>query len=119
MRLPPTHRCSPCAARPTQTYVKRPDTPDLRPYEDRLLAIRAALAGVAYPHAWPAQRVYQSDRAVHLVRQYLFANLGHRVSTRPFLTVAEKASGVGGGGGGHANHTKPHARTHAGCLQPA
>lgn len=74
-------------------YTKRGgvgDALDVRPYKERLLDVRSRLAGLPYPHAWPAQRIYESDRAVFLVRQYLAANLAQRISTRPFLTLIEK-----------------------------
>lgn len=79
-------------------YSKRGngETLDVRPYKERLLDVRSRLAGLPYPHAWPAQRIYESDRAVFLVRQYLAANLAQRISTRPFLTLVEKVGGVGG-----------------------
>lgn len=38
-----------------QVYAKRPDGPDVRPYKERLAELRAKLAGLDYPHAWPAQ----------------------------------------------------------------
>ena len=63
---------------------------DVRQYEDRVLAIRSALAAVPDPHVWPTQRIYQTDKAVHLVRQYLASNLAARISSRPFLTPPDK-----------------------------
>lgn len=71
-------------------YAKRDDTPDLRPYRERLLGVRSALSGLDYPHTWAVQRVYESERAAFLVRQYLHANLAQRITTRPFLTLIEK-----------------------------
>lgn len=71
-------------------YAKRSDTPELRPYRERLLGMRGALAGLDDSHAWPVQRVYESERAAFLVRQYLHANLAQRITTRPFLTLIEK-----------------------------
>ncbi|KAL4452504.1 hypothetical protein ABPG75_008166 [Micractinium tetrahymenae] len=75
-----------------KVYAKRGggEPLDVRPYKERLLDVRSRLAGLPYPHAWPAQRIYESDRAVFLVRQYLAANLAQRISTRPFLTLIEK-----------------------------
>jgi hypothetical protein len=73
-----------------QVYAKRDDSPDLRPYRERLLAMGAALASVEHPHAWPVQRVYESERAAFLLRQYMHANLAQRITTRPFLTLVEK-----------------------------
>lgn len=73
-----------------QVYAKRDGSPDLRPYRDRLLAMGGALAGVEHPHVWPVQRVYESERAAFLLRQYQHANLAQRITTRPFLTLVEK-----------------------------
>ncbi|KAI3438322.1 hypothetical protein D9Q98_000756 [Chlorella vulgaris] len=73
-----------------KVYAKRDDTPDLRPYRERLLGVRSALSGLDYPHTWAVQRVYESERAAFLVRQYLHANLAQRITTRPFLTLIEK-----------------------------
>ena len=73
-----------------KVYAKRSDSPELRPYRERLLAQHSALATLEHPHAWPVQRVYESERAAFLVRQYLHANLAQRITTRPFLTLVEK-----------------------------
>ena len=83
----------PC--RDPQVYAKRPagsggDPLDVRPYKERVLEVRNALAGLPYPHVWPVQRLYETERAVLLVRQFLAANLAQRISTRPFLTLVEK-----------------------------
>ncbi len=56
-------RCPSCINNPQilpryaclQVYAKRPDAPDVRPYKERLAELRAKLAGLDYPHAWPAQ----------------------------------------------------------------
>ena len=64
---------------------------DVRQYEEQVVAIRSALATIQRPHVWPTQRIYHTtDRAVHLVRQYLASNLAARISSRPFLTLADK-----------------------------
>ena len=65
-------------------------TTDVRQYEDKVLAIRSALATVPAPHVWPTQRIYHTERAVHLVRQYFASNLASRISSRPFLTPPDK-----------------------------
>lgn len=49
---PPAHTTR---RRHPQVYAKRPDGPDVRPYKERLAELRAKLAGLDYPHAWPAQ----------------------------------------------------------------
>ena len=74
-----------------KVYAKRPDGPELRPYRERLADLRGRLAGLRHPHAWPAQRVVETERAALLLRQYLASSLAARVTSRPFLTLAEKA----------------------------
>jgi hypothetical protein len=53
------------------------------------------LDSVECSHAWPHQLVFESEHAAFLVRQYAHANLGHRLTTRPFLSHLEKASQPG------------------------
>lgn len=74
-----------------------PNFGDLEQYEDQIVALRTGLAtisttitGQACPHVWPTQRVYHSDRGVHLVRQYFYSNLAARITSRPFLTTIER-----------------------------
>lgn len=104
-----------------QVYYKRGDVPDLRPYESRLLEIRCMcltelsfhhaldalhcqevadrfwwmrrerLAGPGCLHMLPFQAFLESDKAAYLIRPYIFADLYHRLSTRPFLSAIEKA----------------------------
>lgn len=64
--------------------------PDVRQYEEMLLGIRSALATIAAPHVWPTQRIYRTESAVHLVRQYFSSSLTARLSSRPFLTLPDK-----------------------------
>ncbi|GAB4818761.1 hypothetical protein N2152v2_005807 [Parachlorella kessleri] len=71
-------------------YQKRGDSPDVRPYEEKLADIRSRLLTVNYPHVWPTQKFFHSERAVYLMRQYLFANLSRRITTRPFFSHIEK-----------------------------
>jgi len=73
-----------------KTYARRQGFQDVQHYEDALIQIRTALAPIPSPHVWPTQRLYQSDRAVHLVRQYLWSSLSQRITSRPFLSLAEK-----------------------------
>lgn len=66
---------------------------DVRRYEDRVVGIREDLGALAMPeglHVWPTQRVYHSERGVHLVRQYFSTTLAARITSRPFLTPAER-----------------------------
>ena len=74
-----------------KTFPRRPDFQDVQRYEDALIRLRTALSAVPSPHVWPTQRVYQSDTAIHLVRQFLWSSLAQRTTSRPFLTPAEKA----------------------------
>ncbi|BDA42626.1 probable phosphoinositide 3-kinase regulatory subunit 4 [Coccomyxa sp. Obi] len=73
-----------------KVYYKRDDVPDLRVYEARLLEIRERLSGPACVHVLPFQAFLESDRAAYLIRPYIFADLYHRLSTRPFLSSIEK-----------------------------
>ncbi|KAL6780917.1 hypothetical protein ACKKBG_A09020 [Auxenochlorella protothecoides x Auxenochlorella symbiontica] len=73
-----------------KVYPKESEATLVRVYEERLASIRTAFLSIDYPHVLPMQRIYESDRSVFLVRQYLFANLAQRISTRPFLTAIEK-----------------------------
>ncbi|EIE24687.1 hypothetical protein COCSUDRAFT_258, partial [Coccomyxa subellipsoidea C-169] len=73
-----------------KVYYKRDDVPDLRGYESRLLEIRERLSGPACVHVLPFQAFLESDRAAYLIRPYIFADLYHRLSTRPFLSSIEK-----------------------------
>ncbi len=41
-------------------------------------------------HVLPFQAFLESDRAAYLIRPYIFADLYHRLSTRPFLSSIEK-----------------------------
>ncbi|KAL4538852.1 hypothetical protein Ndes2526B_g02870 [Nannochloris sp. 'desiccata'] len=70
--------------------IDDPAAPDVGKYEDMLLTIRSALATVAAPHVWPTQRIYRTESAVHLVRQYFSSSLTARISSRPFLTLPDK-----------------------------
>jgi phosphoinositide-3-kinase regulatory subunit 4 len=70
--------------------IDDPAAPDVGKYEDMLLKIRSALATVAAPHVWPTQRIYRTESAVHLVRQYFSSSLTSRLSSRPFLTLPDK-----------------------------
>ncbi|KAJ3044348.1 Serine/threonine-protein kinase, partial [Rhizophlyctis rosea] len=42
------------------------------------------------PNAFPYQRVFETDKAGYMVRQYFANNLYDRISTRPFLDQIEK-----------------------------
>jgi len=59
-------------------------------YEDALLRVQAQLRGVENSHVWANQWIYQSRCAVHLVRQYQWASLAQRLTSRPFLSRSEK-----------------------------
>ena len=41
---------------------------------------------------WPFQQWQDSDKASYLLRQHVYSNLHHRLSTRPFLSSVEKVS---------------------------
>lgn len=52
---------------------------------------RERLSGLACPHVLPFQAFLESDKAAYLLRPHVFADLYHRLSTRPFLSAIEKA----------------------------
>lgn len=53
---------------------------------------RERLSGPACVHVLPFQAFLESDRAAYLIRPYIFADLYHRLSTRPFLSSIEKVT---------------------------
>lgn len=55
---------------------------------------RERLAGPGCLHMLPFQAFLESDRAAYLIRPYIFADLYHRLSTRPFLSAIEKVSSI-------------------------
>lgn len=69
------------------------DAGALNRYNHALTHVGNALATVHNPHVWPTspkRGIYRTDRSIHLVRQYFSASIASRISTRPFLTDAEK-----------------------------
>jgi phosphoinositide-3-kinase regulatory subunit 4 len=70
--------------------IDDPSAPDVGKYEEMLLQIRSALAKIPAPHVWPTQRIYRTETAVHLMRQYFSSTLTARLSSRPFLTLQDK-----------------------------
>jgi phosphoinositide-3-kinase regulatory subunit 4 len=73
-------------------YFKREDSPDLAQYDRRLQEIARSFNNprLSHQHVWPFQRVLQTDKAVYLLRQFIFSDLHTRVLTRPFLSLIEK-----------------------------
>lgn len=65
--------------------------------ELRAHGARERLSGLACPHVLPFQAFLESDKAAYLLRPHVFADLYHRLSTRPFLSAIEKAG----------SHSKP------------
>jgi len=59
--------------------------------ELRVHGARERLSGLACPHVLPFQAFLESDKAAYLLRPHVFADLYHRLSTRPFLSAIEKA----------------------------
>lgn len=55
-----------------------------------LVPSRDALLGLQCPHVWPMQTWWETPNAAYMMRQYFFASLYDRLSTRPFLTALEK-----------------------------
>jgi len=51
---------------------------------------RTRLSHIPASHVWPFQEWLETDRACYLIRQYVFSNLYHRLSMRPFMSHIEK-----------------------------
>ena len=51
---------------------------------------RTRLSGLPSSHVWPFQHFFSTEKAAYLLRQHIFSNLYHRLSTRPFLASIEK-----------------------------
>ena len=64
----------------TSTHINR----------EALFADRSRLSGPLASHLWPFQEWVETDRACYLIRQYVFSNLYHRLSMRPFMSHIEK-----------------------------
>ncbi|ORX99188.1 ARM repeat-containing protein [Basidiobolus meristosporus CBS 931.73] len=60
----------------------------LKPYINQFNVERDGLLDI--PNALPYQRIFETETAVYLIRQYIFTNLYDRISTRPFLDLIEK-----------------------------
>ena len=74
-----------------KTYIKRSGSDDVRKYEEALLQVQSKLRGeTRCCHVWVVQKVYQSEDAVHIVRQYMWSSLAERITTRPFLNGGDK-----------------------------
>ncbi|ORZ03447.1 hypothetical protein BCR43DRAFT_483381 [Syncephalastrum racemosum] len=70
-------------------YIKREGTNfPLMAYTEKATQQYHALLDV--PNAFAFQWVLHTQRAVYLVRQYIYSSLYDRISTRPFLTAIEK-----------------------------
>ncbi|TPX43846.1 hypothetical protein SeMB42_g04554 [Synchytrium endobioticum] len=69
-------------------FVKPEVTVSLRQWVKELQNQRDILLDI--PNCFPYQRVFETERAGYLIRQYFFSSLYDRISTRPFLTLAEK-----------------------------
>ena len=52
-------------------------------------------------HVWPYQEWLDADRACFMSRQYIHSSLFQRLSTRPFLTQAEKVGNTSSGCSAH------------------
>jgi phosphoinositide-3-kinase regulatory subunit 4 len=73
-----------------KVYLKREDSPDLQDYKAELVKLRETLTGLDCPHVWPFQTWFETNTKAFLLRQYIFSDLYERISTRPFLSFAEK-----------------------------
>ena len=61
---------------------------DLEKYAHNLILQRELFNKI--PNVLPYYIVYETERAGYMARQYISTNLYDRISTRPFLTFAEK-----------------------------
>ena len=55
-----------------------------------MLMCRERLSVPGCVHALPFQAFLESEKAAYLIRPHIFADLYHRLSTRPFLSRIEK-----------------------------
>ena len=80
---PPIHR---------QVYQKRTDSPSLRPYQRALTEQRDRLAALphAAAHVLPWAVIRETPRGAHLVRPHAHTSVAAALSTRPFMSPAEK-----------------------------
>ncbi|KAJ3279418.1 Serine/threonine-protein kinase, partial [Borealophlyctis nickersoniae] len=69
-------------------FIKPDIGVSLKKYVKELQAERDILMDI--PNAFPYQRISETERAGYMIRQYFFSNLYDRISTRPFLNLAEK-----------------------------
>ncbi|KAG0139941.1 hypothetical protein CROQUDRAFT_693502 [Cronartium quercuum f. sp. fusiforme G11] len=71
-----------------KVFVKTDPSYGLKAYVKRLKAERELLHGI--PNVLTYQRSVETEKAGYLIRQWLANNLYDRISTRPFLNIAEK-----------------------------
>ncbi|TPX35937.1 hypothetical protein SmJEL517_g01766 [Synchytrium microbalum] len=87
-------------------FVKPEISVSLRQWVKELQNQRDVLLEI--PNCFPYQRIFETERAGYLIRQYFFSSLYDRISTRPFLTLAEKKwiafQILSGLAGAHAHH---------------
>ena len=79
-----------------KVYARRQnDAEGIGRFVERLRRVKEKLEGSpgagSTIHCWPYQEIVQTDRAVYLVRPYGFCSVRDRLSTRPFLSAAERA----------------------------
>lgn len=68
-------------------FVKSPNL-NLGDASQQMQAEKVVLMGINNTLSY--QKLIETDRAVYLIRQYIFSNLYDRISTRPFLESIEK-----------------------------
>ncbi|KAJ3026711.1 Serine/threonine-protein kinase, partial [Rhizophlyctis rosea] len=69
-------------------FIKPEPNISLRKYVKALQAERNILTDI--PNAFPYQRIFETEKAGYMIRQYFANNLYDRISTRPFLDQIEK-----------------------------
>ncbi|EMR11180.1 hypothetical protein PNEG_00773 [Pneumocystis murina B123] len=69
-------------------FVKPSSSYTLKSYIEQVESVREKLLNI--PNAIPYRRVFETEKAGYLVREFFFSSLYDRISTRPFLQMIEK-----------------------------
>ncbi|QSL65101.1 hypothetical protein MERGE_002406 [Pneumocystis wakefieldiae] len=67
--------------KPSPSYILKSYIEQVESFGEKLLDI---------PNAVPYRRVFETEKAGYLVREFFFSSLYDRISTRPFLQMIEK-----------------------------
>ncbi|KTW28816.1 hypothetical protein T552_01446 [Pneumocystis carinii B80] len=69
-------------------FVKPSSSYTLKSYIEQVEFVRGKLLNI--PNAIPYRRVFETEKAGYLIREFFFSTLYDRISTRPFLQMIEK-----------------------------